>query len=116
MKDFLPVQLLTENKIYSAGRSPVTGYSLSIDGTFAGASVEFGYLNPITHEFFRYNATPIFTENNQQTVTVMVDIEVAYRVSDATATTRLTAALFETCLGPLYEFKEGGFIEYEVVY
>jgi hypothetical protein len=46
----------------------------------------------------------------------MFDIELAFKVSGATASTILNAALFETCSGPIYEFVEGGFIEYEVIY
>ena len=106
MSDFQAITTLKTDGVHPVGRSPVSGFCLSVDGVFAGATAEFGYISP-SGEFVRYNAVPVFTQNDQQIVTVMFDVELAFKVIGATATTSLTASLHETTFEPLYGFDDG---------
>ena len=100
MKDFTPIQSFTSDGVYSAGKSPLTQYSISCDGFYGGAQVEFGYLG-ITG-FVRWNIVPVFTDNAQHIADTMMDVELAWRVTGATNSTKVTVALHELFDHSLY--------------
>jgi len=93
----IPYKTLTANGVYSFSSTPYLHPQVvvKVDGNFAGATVEVGYIfdtnlnNGITDEgiFYKMPAVPLITGNMQYCITNGMEANIAVRVTNATAAT-----------------------------